>query len=185
MKRSWWIALAVAGVALVVAGGLALAENDDQWFHRGYGPGMMWEGGMGPGMMGGGYGPGTMGGGTMGMGPAFRQLPAEKQEQLRKVQVSTLQAMVALMTDMQAKAETLQEAMGKFPIDQPAAKKAHDAVKLVQDQMFALRLSQLAQVQQIVGKDTWDTLQNQSWGWGPGRGGPGGMMGPGGRGPAR
>jgi hypothetical protein len=120
----------------------------------------------------------------MGWGPVWSQLPAEKQELLRKVQVSTMQAMVALMSDMQAKSAALGETMGKFPLDQAAAKKQHDAVKQVQDQMFGLHLSSLAQAQQIIGKETWEQLHSDGFGPGHGPGGPG-MMGPGGRGPAR
>jgi hypothetical protein len=186
MKRVFWIALTMLTAGALVAGGLALAQGNYP-----YGPGMMGGGGgYGPGMMGGhgawGHGGGMMGGGMMGWGPNWSQLPAEKQEQLRKVQVSTMQAMVALMSDRQAKSAALGDTMSKFPLDQAAAKKQQDAVKQVQDQMFALHLNALTQAQQIIGKETWEKLHSDEFGpgYGPGRGGPG-MMGPGGRGPAQ
>jgi Spy/CpxP family protein refolding chaperone len=173
---------------------LVFADDDGYgpgWGRRG--PGMMWGGGYGPGMMGrgwgeGGYGPGMMGGGMMGLGGAgFSQLPADKQEQLRKLYVTEGQSMVVLMADMQAKASALQEAMNKFPVDESAAKKAHEVTDKVRDQMFALHLSTLAQAQKVIGKEAWEKLQAE--GYGPGYGpdyrrgrGPG-MMGPGGRGP--
>ncbi len=182
MKRPIWIALAALAAAVLVTGGLALAQD------YGYGPGMMGGGGYGPGMMGGGggWGRGGFGSGMMGFGtgPALAQLPAEKQEQLRKLQVTTMQSMVALMSDMQVKGQALHEALGKFPIDQTGAKKAHDAMDQTRTQMFALHLTTLAQAQQIMGKETWESLQSS--GYGPGHGpGPGGMMGPGPRGPAK
>jgi Spy/CpxP family protein refolding chaperone len=181
MKRGMWFALLAVLAAVLVVGGMAMAESDYSygpgWRH---GPGMMWGGGgYGPGMMwgGGGYGPGMMGGD---MGRAFPNLPAEKQEQLRKVQVATGQAMVALMAEMQTKRDALEAATAKFPVDQAAAKKANEAVIKVRDQMFAQQLSTLAQVQQIVGKEAWEAAQSSGYGPGAGRG-PG-RMGPGGRG---
>jgi len=184
MKRGMWFASLSLAAAVLMVGGMAMAED-----FSGYGPGWRHGGGYGGGMMGsGGYG-GMMGGGGyggmmgFGMGPGFSNLPAEKQDQLRKLQVSTGQAMVAMMADMQAKGETLREVMSKFPVDQAAAKKAHEAVSGVREQMFAQHLSALAQAQKIVGKEAWEQMQSEGYGPGAGRG-PG-MMGPGGRGPNR
>lgn len=194
MKRKWTYALLALFALTVVAGTWALADDDG--YYRGRGPGMMWGGGYGPGMMGNGYGPGMMGGygpgmmgngfgpGMMGfgMGPAMSQLPAEKQEQLRKLHIGAAQAMVPMMADMQAKMDALRDAMRAYPVDQAAAKKAFEAMGKARDQMFALHLATLAQAQQIVGKDAWDDMQDYG-GWGRGHG-PG-MMGPDGRGPKR
>jgi Spy/CpxP family protein refolding chaperone len=182
MQRGKWLALAAVLAAVLAIGGMAIAESDDyiRGFGWGRGPGMM-GGGYGPGMMGGGYGPGMMGFG----GPAFWNLPADKQDQLRKLHVSAGQAMVALMADMEAKGAALREAVSKFPIDEAAAKKAHDAMGKLRDQMFELRLKTLAQAQQIVGKEAWEEWHSAGWGPGYGQGRGPGMMGPGPRGPNR
>jgi Spy/CpxP family protein refolding chaperone len=190
MKKVTWMLLAL-GTGVLLLGGLVFAEDDNYgpgWGRRG--PGMMWGGDAGPGMMGrgwggGGYGPGMMGGGgMMGMGgPGFSQLPADKQEQLRKLYVSEGQSMVALMADMYAKGQALHDAMEKFPLDESAARKAHEAMDKLRGQMFSQQLSTLAQAQRIVGKEVWEKLQSDGYGPGYGRGRGPGMMGPGGRGP--
>lgn len=180
MKRGtrWAIGLLAAGTLLV--GGLSFGEDSQRGPGWRRGPGMMWGAdgyGYGPGMMNGrgGYGPGMMGGGMMGLGwgGAFSQLPAEKREQLRKLQVSTSQAMVALMVDMHVQQGALGEAMSKYPVDTAGAKKAQEALNKLRDQMFTARQSAVVQAQQIVGKEAWENAQSGSWGPGMmGFGGP-------------
>jgi len=160
----------------------------------GYGmnPGMMGSsggGGMGPGMMGfDGMGMGMMGGG-MGMGPLsmhpeLAQLPAEKQEQLRKLHLSMVQAMIPKRAELQVKSIVLAETMRSYPLDQKAAREQSAAVDKARKEMFELRLSMMTQVQQIVGKALWEQMHSGTpTGMGPYGGSPGAGVAPGMPGP--
>jgi hypothetical protein len=194
MTRTLTTALLLLGAVLIAAP--AFADGDDA---RGYGmgPGRMgYGGGMGPGMMGGGYGmgPGMMGGGMMGGGmgmgmnpfsmhPELAQLPPEKQEQLRKLHFSMMQTMILKRADLQVKSLALSEVMRSFPVDQKAARAQWAELNKARQEMFELRLSMMAQVQQIVGKELWERMHDGvpfrggPYGGGPGAGSGQGMMG--------
>lgn len=159
---------------------------------HGMGPGMMGGGyGMGPGMMGGGYGMGMMGMNPLSMHPQLAQLPAEKQEQLQQLHVGMMKAMIQKRADLQVKALDLMQTMRAFPLDQKAARKQWAALDQARKEMFELRVSMMAQVQQIVGKELWQQMHSGApYGMGPYGGGHGhgpgmmgGAMGPGTTGP--
>ncbi|MBI4084045.1 MAG: hypothetical protein HY423_15690 [Candidatus Lambdaproteobacteria bacterium] len=209
MKR---LLLLAALILAATVGVLAVAQADENsppygWgggWGWGMGPGSMGAGpgtmGAGPGMMGGGPGmtgggPGMMGAGAGMMGGGMgmmggghtawvADLPAEKRELVRKLQVSTMQQMIAKRSLLPELRLQLRNAMFAFPIDQSAARKARADIARIREELFQLHLATTAQMQQIVGKETWDKM-HQGWGPGAGRGpgmGPGqgpGMMGPG------
>jgi len=194
MKRLMTMGLLLLGTLLLNPP--AFADRDDSGSF-GMGPGTMGHGGHhggGYGMGGGmGMGPGMMGGG-MGMGPLamhpeLAQLPPEKQEQLRKLHSSMMQAMILKRADLQVKSLVLAETMRSFPLDQNTAREQRAAVDKSRKEMFELRLSMMAQVQKIVGKELWEQMHSgtpqgmRSQGGGMGPGMAPGMMGPGMRGP--
>jgi Spy/CpxP family protein refolding chaperone len=132
--------------------------------------------GGGPEMMGGG--PGMMGGGHMAV---LAELPAEKREQVRKLHVATMQEMIAKRSFLPELELQLRNAMHAFPIDQAAAKKARADIARIREETFQLRLATMAQMQQIVGKETWEKMHRAGEpgaGHGPAMG-PGAGMGPG------
>jgi Spy/CpxP family protein refolding chaperone len=149
MKR---IARTALLALLVAAAGTVYAQGPGG---RGMGPGVM-EDGMEYGMMRGG----GKGRGGMDMNPALAQLPAEKREQVRAVQVAMMQAVASKRAEMQSKSLALREAMRAFPLDQAAIKKLREGIDQVRAEMFALHLDALAQTQQIVGKDAWEQMHS-------------------------
>lgn len=167
----------------------------------GMGPGMMGGGyGMGPGMMGGGYGRYGMGSGMMGGGfgmglgplamhPELAQLPADKQEQLQKLALSTMQAMITKRAELQVKRLALAETMQTYPLDQKAASEQWAAVDQARKDLFNLMTGSMAQAHQIIGKELWEQMHSgrayggYRFGHGPGAGPVPGMPGPGMMGP--
>jgi hypothetical protein len=190
MKRLLTMGLLLLGALLLTTP--SFADGDDRGGYS-MGPGMMGQGGgygMGPGMMGqgGGYGmgPGMMGhGGGFGMGPfqmhpELAQLPPEKQEQLRKLHLGMMQAMIPKRADLQVKSLLLAETMHTFPLDQKTARDQRAAIDQARKEMFELRLSMMAQVQQIVGQELWERMHSGApYGMGSSGGGPGAVPAPG------
>jgi hypothetical protein len=129
-------------------------------------------------MMGGG-----MGMNPFSMHPELAQLPPEKQEQLRKLHFSTMQTMILKRADLQVKSLALSEVMRSFPVDQKAARAQWAELNKARQESFELRLSMMAQVQQIVGKELWERMHDGvpfrggPYGGGPGAGSGQGMMG--------
>jgi len=169
MKRQLTAGLLLLGALLLTTPAFA---------HGGPGGGY----GMGPGMMGGGMGPGMMGLGPLGMHPELTQLPPEKQEQLRKLHLSLMEAMIPKRAELQVKRLALADTMRTFPLDQQAARAQRAAVEKARQELFDLRLNAMTQVQQIVGRELWDRMHTGApCGMGGFRGGPGARpgMGPG------
>ena len=189
----------VAAAALLITGPSAWAQQEESGgppgYGMGYGPGGYGMGGYGMGFgmgrgpgwgmhgdgMGGGMG-GGMGFGMHGrMGAVLAALPPDKQKQLRDLHFTFRRQMIAKRAELEQARLDMAQALQAFPLDAKAAGAAFAKVSAARQALFQLRLSMMSQVQQIVGKETWESMHN---GWGPGMGyGPNpGPMGPG-RGP--
>lgn len=124
----------------------------------GMGPGMMGGYGMGPGMMGGyGMGPGMMGG--YGMGPGMmggygfdRNLSAEQQRQILKIQNDLRRqhwALMGKMMDEQASMEALYYADKR---DDAALSKHYRNLSELRQQMFELSLTARRQIEAVLAE---------------------------------
>ena len=176
MKRISALALALA----LVAGLAILAMGDEKEDYRG--PAWGW-GMMGSGMMGWGGGPGKMGGGMMGggmMGPGMMgwswsseaDLSKEQADKLAEIQLSTMRAIHGIMYGNRDRMIAMGNAMRAYPVDEKAATDQWKAMDQIHETMFKLQLSAVTQAQQVLGKEKWEEIVENSdrAGWGPGRG---------------
>ncbi len=166
-KVVWGVAAVLAFTAMLALP--ALADEDDR------GSGMRPDYGMSAGR---GMGQGMMGGG-MGMPPHMQAMLAElspdKREQLRDLHFGMHRQMIAKRAEMQQARLDLAQVLSKFPLDRDAATAAFQKLNHTRREMFDLRMTARAQVQQIVGKELWEKTHAG------GMGGPmGGGMGRGG-----
>lgn len=125
--------------------------------HRGYGMGGY--GMMSPGM--GGYGMMGSGMGGYGMIGWIDDLPEAKQKQLDALHLSMMSAMRAKHRDMREAREAMHEAMHRYPVDQAAAQQALDRMTQIHKEMLAFRLGMMQQMQEIIGKEHWEDMQER------------------------
>lgn len=122
-----------------------------------------------------------------GMHPELAQLPEDKREQLRKFHFNMMREMIRKRADLQVNLLALRETMSGFPLDQKKARQQWAAVDEARKGLFDLRLSGMATVQGIVGKELWESMHAggpfENGGHGPGTGSTPGMTGPGMMGP--
>ncbi len=135
----------------------------------GMGPGMMGGGGggygMGPGMMGGyggggyGMGPGMMGGGYGGDALAGLDLSAQQRKQIAQIQEETAKSRWQLMGAMHEQGYHMNGMFGAGPLDEPAARKAFDAMAATHKAMFELSLGARKRIDAVLTAEQREQLR--------------------------
>ena len=88
-------------------------------------------------------------------------LPEAKQKQLDALHLSMMSAMRAKHRDMREAREAMHEAMHRYPVDQAAAQQALDRMTQIHKEMLAFRLGMMQQMQEIIGKEHWEDMQER------------------------
>lgn len=188
MKIWKFILTAMAVGSLVFFAGGEIPTQTDSTVALARGGGMGTGGSMGTG--GGGRTGGSMGSGRSGeskrpeaskgvgseMGPGLMSdaglqrymnavhagLTEQKRTQLRKDFQAMTRDMTRLRTRLQTHTQEMDKAMQGYPMNQDAAKKAHQAIQETQREMFEARLRMMKRMQELAGEKGWESAAGKA-----------------------